>query len=1234
MKHSRVTAALGFMLGLLLSTQAVAQSTPSQPPHPSLEGVLSERDESTSILRLLELWRERDRFLPQQTSDALRAISNAGNAHPITRFAAAKLLANALLSQGDLGAARAQVESLGYITNWNVIGPFDNEGKQGFDRDFGLEQDLVSAHDPTLTLEGRERPVAWVAFPETPPLGYVELSSRLRPNRNVCAYAMTTIESDRAQPLSLWLSSAGAMRVWWNGEVVSEDAAYRGLSSIPRSIVSVGAHRGANRLVIKVCAADRGWSFYARLADGRGRPTQNLRIAPQSREAAVPGHSRVRRPALPTPPLQTLQEAAESEQSGPEDWENFARFLHYTNSDDPAERQAPQFAERAAQAEPNIKRIQLILSLVTNRPQLTEWVGRAEALFPEQSDSSDQRATQVRLLRAAIMLNSTSPEDYLHLLDSREGDLSPEVRNQVALLRAKYQQRLGLHSAAFRTIETTARRDLGGSLGNTSYTPRWSRLLADYAGRAHFRDYAVRAHQEVLRLDYDAGASRTYLIGDAIRRGDENTAHALLQEHEALLGYRVPVQLYLATQYEALGDNEEAEARLQAARTIAPEEASSLVALGRFLLRQNRSEQAVAALTEALRLRPQDPSTRELLTQLRPAERPDEALATAAETFLARRVTESGYPLTTLQDLTVNTVYPNGLGSSFRQIVTQIHDDQGARAWRSYQIQFDPSSQRVEILQARVYRTNGSTLDAVRTFERQLGQPWYRIYYDTRALVVVLPDIEAGDVVELQYRVDDIAHANLFADYYGGIQILQQFNPIQRLDYVLVTPESRDFYFNEPDFPLLEREERVQDGTRLVHYFAEGIPALRQEQAMPGFTEVAPYLHVSTYQSWDDVGRWYWGLIQDQLYADRNLREIVARLVQGAPDLRTKVERIYAWVLSNTRYVGLEFGIHGFKPYRVPTVLRRGFGDCKDKASIIYTMLREAGIDAHIVLTRTRRNGDITDAPASLAVFDHAIAYVPELDLYLDGTAEHSGSTELPTMDQGVTVLHVWPEGASLRRTPILSPEQSHMTRSIDVTLANDGSATGTITRRVIGSGAGRYRSRFEAEGTRTERLERDLGAMFPGVTLERQNFSDLEDIEEPINISMQVSIPRFASAAGDTLLVAPSVLQDLTTRLASQSTRNHTLELGPGTGYTETRRVRLAPGSRVRALPDGGSATSEFGSLRVEIQQDRSAIRVETRYEQRAAQVSPAQYEAFRQWVHEADALLRQRIEIEGATP
>lgn len=157
--------------------------------------------------------------------------------------------------------------------------------------------------------------------------------------------------------------------------------------------------------------------------------------------------------------------------------------------------------------------------------------------------------------------------------------------------------------------------------------------------------------------------------------------------------------------------------------------------------------------------------------------------------------------------------------------------------------------------------------------------------------------------------------------------------------------------------------------------------------------------------------------------------------------------------------------------------MQRGFGDCKDKASLLYTMMREAGIDARIALVRTRRNGSINDLPASLAVFDHAIAYVPEFDLYLDGTAENNGTMELPTQDQGVTVLVVGPTSAELRRTPVLDSSLSHRDRRLTVRLIGRWRSGNRWRGRSSWCYAPGYRATYQAEGTREDRFSARLPA-------------------------------------------------------------------------------------------------------------------------------------------------------------
>ena len=83
---------------------------------------------------------------------------------------------------------------------------------------------------------------------------------------------------------------------------------------------------------------------------------------------------------------------------------------------------------------------------------------------------------------------------------------------------------------------------------------------------------------------------------------------------------------------------------------------------------------------------------------------------------------------------------------------------------------------------------------------------------------------------------------------------------------------------NEPTLPGLQPHASRSSGERRIdRYVAEDLPAIVSEAGMPGLTEVSPYLHVSTYKDWQDVGRWYWGLIKDQLYADESLKRTVAR---------------------------------------------------------------------------------------------------------------------------------------------------------------------------------------------------------------------------------------------------------------------------------------------------------------------------------------------------------------------
>ncbi len=1159
-----------------------------------------------AILPILELYRQWNDVQPTVTLAALdRLAADRTLSVPVRQYAA-QLAARGRLRAGDPDASSRAFDALGYVRTWRVVGPFDNEGKAGFARQDEPEQLAMSAVDEGARFEGRERPVGWRDYPDVGHFGYVSFDAVFRPDTNVCAYAETWVTSPRAQPLSLFLGGGGAVAAWWNGQEVLRDAAYR-QPDPDRSAVMVAAQQGPNRLLVKACVASSTWGFYARLGDATGAPATGLTYA-RTGDASAVHASTAHLPAAPQAPLAALEAAAAGDHPSAQALEDLARLLAYTGGDDPAEQRAKQLAERAATAQPTAERWVLAATLATARGDASRFVDRAVALAPNDP--------AVLLARARLVVGGPSPEDALAILD-RIPEGSTEWLD-AAEMRADLLEDLGLAYASRAVLEDAASHAPGA--------PRWMTLRVHAAEAVGARDESIALAEQALAARYDDQSMREILVSDAITRGETDRALALVDDYRALGNDHTGYFGHVATFYDALGQPDESMGMYRLALDLAPEDASTHVSYAHALLRNGQSAAAIDELRTALALRPQDAETRELLESIQPEERADEAYAVGEEELLARRTEDASYPTRILEDLTVNTVYDNGLGSSFHQLAAQILTDQGARDWRTYPIQFDPDVQRVSVRLARVTR-DGRHLEAADSFEQQLGEPWYRIYYDTRALVVVFPDLEPGDMVEIRYRVDDVAERNLFDDYYGDLHYLGGHTPIARLDYVLLTPTARRFYFNQPALASLVHDTSTEGARRVDHFHAEDLAPIRDEDSMPGQTEVIPYLHVSTFETWDEVGRWWWGLVHDQLYADEHLREVVHQLTDGVTDLRERVTRIYRWVMDNTRYVGLEFGIHGFLPYRVPQIVQRGFGDCKDKASLLYTMLTAAGIDARLVLVRTRRNGAIEGTPASLAIFDHAIAYVPELDLFLDGTAEFSGIGDFPQMDQGVTVLVVGPDGAALRRSPQLPAEHDRRTRTLSVELAADGTAHLRGEEEVRGSEAPGYRSNYQTEGTRHERFERAMRSIFPGIEVRSESFENLANMEAPVRFRYEATVPSFAVRDADGLRVPGSVLDELTRLIARTDARHFTLDLGGRSSYVEDRTLRAPAGYTIGAVPEGGVVDSEFGHFAMTATQSGSEVVVHTELSLSADTIPAAQYAAYRAWIGRADTLLRSRV-------
>jgi tetratricopeptide (TPR) repeat protein len=1200
------------------------------------------------------------------------------DAHPEVRALARLQLAAAERARGNLHKAAVETARLGFLRGWHVAGPFDDEGKRGHDavEPPELRQDLGER------FAGKVREVGWRPLPaEATADGFVHVGAVLRPAREVTVYALAVVDAAREERARLYVGASGAVKVWIDGDLVLADPAYHA-ARLDQLAVGVSLRKGPNRILVKVSHAEGRLGFYARLARASGEPLPLREVAPPLPPPA-PRSARAERAALAADALAArVREAAAA--GAPR--ARLARLRHdlavvldLRRAGEARERRAAEEARRAALADPAWVDAQLLAArLEEDANRRREHLEAALRAAP-----SDPRPP---VALARHRLERGEPQRAVALLRPAVAAAPGDVAARIALADA-------LEAAGLPARARVARLALADAF------PHHPPAVLAAAGAARSLERGGQAAsllRKALGLRFDDQAARASLVRLLLDRREVDGALSLLAESIRLEPATLEDRLRRAELLAGAGRVDEAEAAFAEAAALCPEEPEVLQRRGEVRLRAGRDADALRDFHAALELRPQNVRLKELVRALEPArerfERP--YLHDAAALAAAAPAPEAapGDDALVLADLRVTRVHPSGLSSTYTQLVVKVLTERGAERFRSHSIGYAPDRQEVRVERARVLRPDGTVLDGHQENDRSASEPWYRLYYDTRVRTASFPALAPGDVVELALRRDDVAGENLLSDYFGELVFLADTTRRARVDYVLLVPERRRIHAAEPRLERVERSERkVGDGVVEHRWTARDVPAIRPEPGMPGWSEVAPFVHVSTYASWEEVQRFWWGLVREQIAPTPEVRRVARELAErvlrergrlpptatssiapaapsrtGAParpgsspaatpvafdpadpehagdplpplerdDALAIVRAVHAFVVTNTRYVGLEIGVHGFKPYRVDEVLDRRFGDCKDKASLTWSLLDALGIESRLVLLRMKRLGRVPDAPASLAVFNHAILHVPKLDLWLDGTATWSGSGDLPAEDRGATVLVVNPGGPPwFGVLPEARPDENRMEARFDVALAADGSARVRGESRVAGVQAPSWRRAYQAERNRRAALEQAFSRTFPGLEVKEVATSDLGRLDEAVDLAFTLDVARFAERDGEGLRFLPfGNVQSYVETWAPLSSR--TLDAVVGEPY-ESRfafSYRLPPGWEAQ-LPPADRLETPLASFDVAYRREPGAVVAEGRVRLEKGRVSAADYGAFRDAAARLDRALSRPVRLRPST-
>ncbi|MGA7849504.1 MAG: DUF3857 and transglutaminase domain-containing protein [Terriglobales bacterium] len=480
--------------------------------------------------------------------------------------------------------------------------------------------------------------------------------------------------------------------------------------------------------------------------------------------------------------------------------------------------------------------------------------------------------------------------------------------------------------------------------------------------------------------------------------------------------------------------------------------------------------------------------------------------------------------------------------------------------------------------------------------------PGFVLFSDTKYRILHIPAPDPGNIVGYEYEVEERPF------FLQDIWKFQGIDPVRDGRYSLQLPAGWDFRASW----LAHAEVKPDEGSNGLQWAVNDVKGIRREPDMPPWEGLAGQMIVSFFPSggtsrknelasWEGMGSWYGNLVSTQMTASEPIKQEVNALGAGKTTTLAKMQAIASFLQHDIRYVEIQLGIGGWQPHAAPDVFSNRYGDCKDKATLMRTMLHGIGVDSYHVLINTHRGSVTRETPAhngfnrvilAIKLPDDlkdpslvAVQQHPQLGrvLFFDPTNDVIPFGQIGGYLQANYGLLVVPGGGELVELPQQPSEMNSIQRVGKLILDTKGMLRGDVTEVRLGDRASSERQRLRTVTKDTDRIkpiETLLAGSLSNFQIVRASVANLEHTDQPFGFNYTFQSDNYAKSAGNLLLVRPRVLGSKSWGvLETKEPRKFPLEFEGPSRDTDSFDITLPPGFEVDELPPPTDADYSFGS-------------------------------------------------------
>ena len=437
----------------------------------------------------------------------------------------------------------------------------------------------------------------------------------------------------------------------------------------------------------------------------------------------------------------------------------------------------------------------------------------------------------------------------------------------------------------------------------------------------------------------------------------------------------------------------------------------------------------------------------------------------------------------------------------------------------------------------------------------------------------------------------------------GNTAFIPPFTPID--DY-FVSTEVSSYALNYPTDITIRKKEKNLENRDIeqeevaggIFYKAKNISAFKPEDYSPSMVDFVPKVLVAanefTYEgvyaeaeNWNDFGKWvYFDLIESTIDLPESTAVYIQDLVKDEKTDIGKAKKIYQYVQDKVRYISVQVGIGGWKPFNASEVDRLGYGDCKGLTNYTMSLLKAVGVNSNFTLLFAGNSQRDIEKDFTIMQANHAILSIPQEnkeDIWLECTSQKLPFGFIGDFTDNRDVLVITPQGGQIKHTKKYTTEENTQVIKANYKVFDDGTIDVNATLKSKGI---HYDDKYRLE---TE-TERDLDKHYKN----RWGYINDISIDEISIVNDKDSIVFNETVSFKAInyskLIANKML--LTVNALNRNThipdryRNRKLPLKIKRGFKDIDEVEitLPQNYKVESLPNKKTIENKFGSYKSEV--------------------------------------------------